>query len=117
MPVTGIANSNAAMLQAATAAIEMALWCGLPMLCIRTDSEFLLNAVQHWIPRWKQNGWVDADGDDVEAKNRKNCHQLDAVMSRFYLPIKWEKVRADNCDKECAVLLAKQCSQMYRPYN
>jgi ribonuclease HI len=47
-----------------------------PGLVIRTDSRYLIDGLQKWLPAWKRNGWRTASGGAV--LNRDLWEQLDA---------------------------------------
>lgn len=114
LPMCGPASGDAAEIQAATTAIELAVFNQIDRLCIRTDSELLLNSVMHEMPVWKRNDWTDADGHAV--KNQQDFLQLDTALNRFYLPLKWEMVQSRSGDYGNAVAycLAIQGAEMYR---
>lgn len=112
-PVSGRATNNVGEIQAAILAIQLAGEHGITKLCIRTDSEFLLNSVLRWMRSWKQNGWIKADGYPVE--NRDDFIRLDSTMDRYYIQLKWEYVRGHSGDfgNECADRLAKRGADRY----
>lgn len=113
LPVSGRATSNAAMIQAATQAITLAYRHEIQRLCIRTDSEFLLNAVRFWMSDWKQNKWRKADGYLLE--NKEDFQLLDETMDRYWGSLKWEKVSAHSGKHghEAADRLAREGAAKY----
>lgn len=54
-----------AEIQAVTVAAEQARQAGIKKLKISTDSQFLINCITKWMPKWKRNGWKTADGKAV----------------------------------------------------
>lgn len=113
-PVSGRATNNAGEIQAAIIAIELAGEHGIKRLCIRTDSEFLVNSVLRWMPIWRRNGWLRADGYPVA--NREDFRKLDNKIHRYYIELKWEHVpgHAGIFGNECADRLAKRGAERYR---
>lgn len=113
-PVSGRATNNAGEIQAAILAIQLAGEHRITRLCIRTDSEFLLNAVLHWMKNWKRNGWVKADGYPVQ--NQEDFRRLDATIKRSGINLKWEYVAGHSgiFGNECADRLAKRGAERYR---
>lgn len=84
-PVDGRDTSSALEIQAAICAIIMAQCNSISKLCIRTDSRFLLNAMQ----KWKRNGWRLADGGADE--NHDDLQQFYSALNRFPGSLKWEE--------------------------
>lgn len=111
--MSGRASSNAAEIQAATVAIQLAQRSRIRALCIRTDSEFLLNSVLFWMENWKKNGWIKSDGYPVE--NREDFKKLDGVMTSYNIRLKWEKVQAHsgNYGNTAADRLARDGAKNY----
>lgn len=114
--VSGRATNNVGEIQAAIIAIELAGEHGIKRLCIRTDSEFLVNSVLRWMPMWKRNGWIRADGYPVA--NQDDFRRLDNRINHFYINLKWEQVpgHAGIFGNECADRLAKRGAERYRNY-
>lgn len=113
-PVKGRATNNAGEIQAAIIAIELAGQHGIKHLCIRTDSEFLVNSVLRWMNGWKRNGWIKPDGYPVA--NRDDFQRLDNAIDRNYITLKWEHVPGHSgiFGNECADRLAKRGAASYR---
>ncbi|XP_033214103.1 ribonuclease H1-like [Belonocnema kinseyi] len=64
-PATGRQMNNAAEIQAATIAARKASENGISKLRINTDSKFLIDSCDKWIPYWKANGWKTNNGKPV----------------------------------------------------
>lgn len=81
-----------------------------------TDSEYLKNGVNSWMPSWKQNGWVTKNRKPV--KNEDLWRQLDEAVSRHQIDWHWVKGHAghagnDRCDelaREAAAKVRKSLS-------
>ena len=52
---------------------------------LHTDSRYVMNGVQEWMPRWKANGWKTASKKPVA--NQDLWQQLDEAVSRHR--IRW----------------------------
>lgn len=113
-PVPGRATKNVGEIQAANLAIQLAGEHGITKLCIRTDSEFLLNAVSHWMRRWKRDGWLEPNGYPVQ--HRDDLFRLDMTMNRINVKVMWEHLRSDFnvFGKMCADRLAMRGAERYR---
>lgn len=71
------------------------------VLC--TDSRYVMDGVQQWLPNWKKNGWRTANKKSP-VKNIDLWQQLDALLELH--KIKWVWVKGHNghpenerCDK------------------
>ncbi len=73
-------NQRAEILAAVFAATT-ASESGVEYLELHTDSRFLMNCVEKWVPGWKANGWRKTNGDPV--KNRLELKELDAMSQRI----------------------------------
>lgn len=84
LPVSGRATNDVAEIHAAIAAIELAMSTGwIRKLCIRSDSELLLDSVVLWMPKWKRNGWKKEKCKPIE--NQDDFQKLGAVIQRCYM--------------------------------
>jgi len=79
---------------------------------VRTDSRYITDGLQSWIPQWKLNGWKTKTKTAV--KNQDLWQRLDALVQRLTLvlqcPLSFEWVKAHNGDpgNERVDALAKQ---------
>ena len=61
-------------------------------LRVVTDSQYLKNGVEQWLPRWKQNGWKTSDKKPV--KNDDLWRRLDRLVQKF--DVEWRWVRGHS---------------------
>ena len=71
-------------------------------IALHTDSRYVMNGVQDWMPRWKANGWKTASKKPVA--NQDLWEQLDQAVQRHDITWHWVKGHAGNefnerCDK------------------
>lgn len=57
---------------------------GLKKVNIHTDSEYVMNSINNWMPRWEKNGWKTASGAAVKNKEifmtlQKKIQTMDSV--------------------------------------
>ena len=79
-PATNRATNNTAEIEAATEAIKLATKNGgIAKLKIHTDSDFLIQCVNDWMPGWKKKNWRTSVGEPV--KNRKELEDLDEAIN------------------------------------
>jgi len=61
---------------------------------VLTDSKYLLDGINSWVPKWKANGWRTAKRDPV--KNRDLWERLDRVNRS---DVTWRWVEGHSSDK------------------
>jgi len=67
---------------------------------LHTDSRYVMNGVQEWMPRWKANGWKTASKKPVA--NQDLWQQLDEAVSRHRITWHWVKGHAgDEFNERC----------------
>ena len=67
---------------------------------LHTDSRYVMNGVQEWMPRWKANGWKTASKKPVA--NQDLWQQLDEAVSRHRIRWHWVKGHAgDELNERC----------------
>ena len=67
---------------------------------LHTDSRYVMNGVQDWMPRWKANGWKTASKKPVA--NQDLWRQLDEAVSRHKITWHWVKGHAgDELNERC----------------
>ena len=67
---------------------------------LHTDSRYVMNGVQEWMPAWKANGWKTASKKPVA--NQDLWQQLDEAVSRHRIRWYWVKGHAgDEFNERC----------------
>lgn len=112
-PVNGRATNNVAEIQACVAAVQLAIDNNIKKLCIKTDSQFVINSMTNWIIKWKKNNWKVVNGSDV--KNKEDFVKLDELCNK--LNVKWEYVpgHSNHLGNEAADFLARAGAKQYKP--
>jgi len=81
-----------------------------PMLVdLHTDSRYVMNGVQDWMPRWKANGWKTAAKKPVA--NQDLWQQLDEAVIRHQVRWHWVKGHAGNPLNERCDVLARSAAE------
>ena len=81
-----------------------------PMLVdLHTDSRYVMNGVQDWMPRWKANGWKTAAKKPVA--NQDLWQQLDEAVIRHQVRWHWVKGHAGNPLNERCDVLARRAAK------
>ena len=78
-----------------------------PMLVdLHTDSRYVMNGVQDWMPRWKANGWKTAAKKPV--KNQDLWQQLEDCVAQHTVEWLWVKGHSGHPENERADTLANE---------
>ena len=78
-------------------------------ISLYTDSRYVMNGVQSWLPRWKENGWKTASKKPV--LNKDLWQQLDKAVSRHDIEWNWVKGHAGNKFNERCDMLARNAAE------
>ncbi|CAJ0586926.1 unnamed protein product, partial [Mesorhabditis spiculigera] len=89
-PVHGEQTNNRGELIAAIRAVDTAIERGVKKLCIKTDSQLMINSMNDWMRKWKRNGWKT--GANTSVKNKDLLVELDEKMQA--VDVKFVKVAA-----------------------
>jgi len=73
---------------------------------IITDSKYLMQGIQEWLPDWKKRGWKTASKKPV--KNKDLWQQLDKLAHKHKVEWRWVKGHTGNPGNERADMLANQ---------
>lgn len=81
-------------------------------VCIHTDSKYLINAQQNWIPKWKQTNWITSTGTKVQ--NQDLFERLDSLCSSRSGPVVFRHIagHSGNAGNEAADQLAVRGAEM-----
>ncbi len=99
---TSLTTNNRMELQAAIEALT-----ALRRPCrveLYTDSQYLKNGVQQWLPNWKQKNWRTAGRKAV--KNRDLWEELDRLLGRHTIDWHWVRGHSGDAGNERADQLA-----------
>lgn len=116
-PVRGRATNNAGEIQAAVCAIWQCSNADFDSVCINTDSEFLIYAVEDRLWQWEQNGFRKSNGEPLA--NRRDFINLSRALNRNdHMNIFFQHVPAHAGDSgnEEADYLAKEGARQYGRY-
>lgn len=86
-PIDGRQTNQRAEIVAARRGIEQARAQGFSEVTIKTDSNYVKNAAESWIPNWQRNGWTSAGKPVV---NKSEFQDLKNSMDG--IKVKFEKV-------------------------
>ena len=96
-------TNNRMELMAAIKALEALL--KRSHVTLYTDSRYVMDGLQQWLPRWKANGWKTADKKPV--KNADLWRALDEAAQRHDIVWRWVEGHSGHAENERADLLAR----------
>jgi ribonuclease HI len=106
----GSTTNNRMELMAAIKALE-SLKPGTPIRLV-TDSNYVKDGIESWLPKWKNNGWKTAAKKPV--KNDDLWRLLDAQNQRHDVTWKWVRGHDGDPGNERADALARQGMAPYQ---
>ncbi len=71
-----------------------------------TDSKYVMDGIQQWMPAWKARGWKTADKKPV--KNQDLWQELDFQVQRHSVKFIWVKGHAGHVENERVDELARR---------
>ena len=77
-----------------------------------TDSNYVKQGLNEWLPNWKARGWRTADKKPV--KNQDLWQRLDLAAARHRIDWRWVKGHAGDPGNEAADQLANQGLEEHR---
>ncbi len=72
-----------------------------------TDSKYVMNGINEWLPNWKKNGWKTSNKKS-SVKNVDLWQRLDELCSRHQIRWIWVKGHAGHPENERVDELARQ---------
>jgi ribonuclease HI len=72
---------------------------------LHTDSRYVMDGLNQWLPRWKKNGWKTADKKPV--KNGDLWQSLDSEAQRHDIVWRWVKGHSGHVENERVDVLAR----------
>ena len=95
-------TNNRMELQAAISALEtLSRPCRVQL---STDSRYLMDGIQSWLPNWKKRGWKTANKKPV--KNEDLWRKLDRLVEQHEIDWQWVKGHSGHAENELVDKLA-----------
>ena len=73
---------------------------------LTTDSRYVMQGIEQWMPKWRANGWRTADKKPV--KNQDLWERLDTARRTHQIDWRWLKGHAGHVDNERCDELARE---------
>lgn len=103
-------TNNRMELSAAIAALE-----ALKRPCqvrLATDSQYVKQGIEEWLPRWRANGWRTADRKPV--KNQDLWQRLAEAAARHRVTWEWVRGHAGHAENERVDQAAREAAERIR---
>ncbi|GAP65900.1 ribonuclease H [Mizugakiibacter sediminis] len=103
-------TNNRMELAAAIAALE-----ALKRPCrvrLATDSQYVKQGIEEWLPRWRANGWRTADRKPV--KNQDLWQRLAEAAARHRVTWEWVRGHAGHAENERVDQAAREAAERMR---
>ena len=107
---SAITTNNQMELTAAIKALEY--FNKKMIISIFTDSKYVMNGIQTWLPGWKRNNWKTSSKKPV--KNKELWKQLDELCKQHRVDWNWVKGHAGNIGNERVDELARSAMEPYK---
>jgi ribonuclease HI len=81
-------------------------------VAVTTDSQYVRQGIEQWLPRWRANGWRTADRKAV--KNQDLWLRLSNAASRHRVRWSWVRGHAGHVENERVDRAAREQAQAFR---
>jgi ribonuclease HI len=102
-------NNRMEMMGAISALEALTRRCHVHLM---TDSKYVMQGVQEWVPKWRRNGWKTADKKPV--KNQDLWIRLDAAAAAHTVTWEWVKGHAGHVENERVDVAARDQAIIYK---
>ncbi len=79
---------------------------------LTTDSRYVMQGIEEWVPRWIANGWKTADKKPV--KNQDLWQRLAAAAAAHQLRWQWVRGHNGHVENERVDVAAREQAEQYR---
>ncbi|RDS86446.1 ribonuclease HI [Dyella psychrodurans] len=79
---------------------------------LTTDSRYVIQGMEEWVPRWISNGWRTADKKPV--KNQDLWERLAAAVARHKVSFKWVRGHTGHVENERVDQAAREQAEQFR---
>ncbi len=80
-----------------------------------SDSKYVLQGIEEWMPRWKANGWRRKEGNQFKpVKNVELWQELDELVHRHQITFTHVKGHAGHPENERCDELAVEAAKKFR---
>jgi ribonuclease HI len=81
-------------------------------VCVTTDSRYVMQGIEQWLPRWRARAWRTSEGKPV--KNRDLWQRLADATDAHSVSWRWVKGHAGHLENERVDKAARAEAEKYR---
>jgi ribonuclease HI len=81
-------------------------------VCLTTDSRYVMQGIEQWVPRWQANGWKTAGRKPV--KNQDLWQRLVAAVEPHTVRWKWVRGHSGHVENERVDQAAREQAETLR---
>jgi ribonuclease HI len=79
---------------------------------VTTDSRYVIQGIEEWVPRWIKNGWRTADKKPV--KNQDLWERLAAAVAPHKVRFQWVRGHTGHVENERVDQAAREQAEQYK---
>lgn len=79
---------------------------------LTTDSKYVMQGIEQWVPRWRANGWRTADKKPV--KNQDLWQRLSEAAARHQVRWQWVRGHTGHAENERVDQAAREQAEQFR---
>jgi ribonuclease HI len=79
---------------------------------VTTDSRYVIQGIEEWVPRWIKNGWRTADKKPV--KNQDLWQRLSAAVAPHKVRFQWVRGHTGHVENERVDQAAREQAEQFR---
>ena len=79
---------------------------------LTTDSKYVMQGIEQWLPRWRARGWRTAGGQPV--KNQDLWQRLSAAVERHQVQWQWVRGHTGHVENERVDKAARAEAERYK---
>lgn len=79
---------------------------------LTTDSRYVMQGIEQWLPKWRANGWRTADRKPV--KNQDLWERLSAATTTHEIAWQWVRGHSGHVENELVDQAAREQAERYR---
>jgi ribonuclease HI len=79
---------------------------------VTTDSRYVIQGIEEWVPRWIKNGWRTADKKPV--KNQDLWERLAAAVAPHTVRFQWVRGHTGHVENERVDQAAREQAEQYK---
>jgi len=103
-------TNNRMELMAAIGALEaLTRSCAVTLT---TDSRYVMQGIEQWVPKWRANGWLTADKKPV--KNQDLWQRLSEATARHQVRWQWVRGHTGHAENERVDQAAREQAEQFK---